>query len=245
MLAQYFDGDPPTTAFRRSQILERRLPRTVFKDDVEELVLRTFGDGALGEFDLSTSVFNFLLRPGIVLSSESSTGTEEVAEGEEPSGEEEHHALPEDLEEEANSREGLGGYHGSVRPGGGDEVVYYAVGVFSEHDAHGNNGIVAFPQPWKNVVATFYHERVEARTDADVEAADHTGQFDLLGWYSFARGAGEIGDTPINEAQDAGGLSTVFVEIDADGQGKIPIQLMYSNAVHGPEGPVDRPHQPT
>ena len=41
----------------------------------------------------------------------------------------------------------------------------YSVGVFSE----GNNGIVAFNNSWKNVVATFYHELVEARTDADVE----------------------------------------------------------------------------
>jgi hypothetical protein len=132
-----------------------------------------------------------------------------------------------------------------VHPGGGKEVVYYAVGVFSDRDAHGNNGIVAFRQPWKNVVATFYHELVEARTDADVEDANRTGRFDVLGWYSFARGAGEIGDTPINEAEAAGGLSTVFVEIEANGQGKFPIQLMYSNAVHGPEGPVDQPRQPT
>lgn len=244
-LAQYFHGKPPTTTFRPSQILEGSLPRTVFKDQVEELVLRMFGDGALAEFDLSTSVFNFLLPPGIVLSSKSSTGAEEAApEAEGSSDEEGRHALPKELEEEADSQHGLGGYHGSVHPGGGGEVVYYSVGVFSEHRSNGDNGIVVFEQPWKNVVATFYHELVEARTDADVEDADHTGQFTLLGWYSFARGAGEIGDTPINQAEEAGGLSTVFVEIDADGSGRIPIQLMYSNAVHGPEGPVDQPRQP-
>ncbi len=68
-----------------------------------------------------------------------------------------------ETEEKATSLEGLGGFHGSVSVG--QTRIYYAVGVFSE----GNNGIIAFDQPWKNVVATFYHELVEARTDADVE----------------------------------------------------------------------------
>jgi hypothetical protein len=31
------------------------------------------------------------------------------------------------------------------------------------------NGIPVFDQPWKKVVATFYQELNEARTDADVE----------------------------------------------------------------------------
>jgi hypothetical protein len=233
MLAQYFEGNPPTTTFRPSQIVEGTLPDTVFKDQVEERVLRMFGDGALAEFDLAASVFNFLLPSGIVLSSEPSTGPQEAPD-----------ALLEGLEEEADSQHGLGGYHGSVHPGGGPEIVYYSVGVFSEHRPNGNNGIVAFAQPWKNVVATFYHELVEARSDADVDDVHDTSQLHLLGWYSFASGAGEIGDTPINEAEHGGGLSTVFVEIDANGSGKIPIQLMYSNAVHGPEGPVDQPRQP-
>jgi hypothetical protein len=43
--------------------------------------------------------------------------------------------------------------------------------VFSE----GNNGIPAFDESWKNVVATFYHELVEARTDADVEQGEVAG----------------------------------------------------------------------
>ena len=244
MLAQYFHGKPPTTTFRPSQILDEQLPPTVFKDEVEELVLKMVGNGALAEFDLSTSVFNFLLPPGIVLSSASSTGAQEASAAEGLSDEEERHTLPEELEEEADSQHGLGGYHGSVHPGGGGEIVYYSVDVFSEHRRNGDNGIVAFDQSWKNVVATLYHELVEARTDADVEDADHTGQFNLLGWYSFASGAGEIGDTPMNEAEHAGGLRTVFLEIDTGAGARIPIQLMYSNAVHGPEGPVDQPRQP-
>jgi len=37
------------------------------------------------------------------------------------------------------------------------------------------NGIPVFDEPWKNVVATFYHELNEARTDADVEDAIRAG----------------------------------------------------------------------
>jgi hypothetical protein len=54
----------------------------------------------------------------------------------------------------------------------GTDRVYYAVGVYSQTEADGTvNGIPVFDQPWKNVVATFYHELNEARTDADVEDA--------------------------------------------------------------------------
>src|SRR5207302_8571079 len=66
-------------------------------------------------------------------------------------------------------------FHGSVHPPDGT-TVYYAVGVFSEVLPDGRtNGIVAFNAPWKNVVATFYHELNEARTDADVEDAIRAG----------------------------------------------------------------------
>ena len=37
------------------------------------------------------------------------------------------------------------------------------------------NGIPVFDRPWKNVVATLYHELNEARTDADVEDAIRAG----------------------------------------------------------------------
>ena len=32
-----------------------------------------------------------------------------------------------------------------------------------------------FDKPWKNLVATFYHERCEARTNADVDDAIKAG----------------------------------------------------------------------
>lgn len=111
------------------------------------------------------------------------------------------------------------------------DTVYYAIGAYSE----GNNGIVAFDQSWKNIVATFYHELNEARTDADVEAG-------AVAWVTNERPSEEIGDTPMSLA-GFDGLSKVMVEVPlADGSGTVPIQLLWSNAVHGPEGPIASPH---
>ena len=96
--------------------------------------------------------------------------------------------------------------------------------------------IVAFDQPWKNVVATFYHELVEARTDADVEDSQ-------VAWVNTERPAEEIGDIPMTLA--GSNLTKVMKEVPlADGSGTVPIQLMWSNAVGGPEGPITVPHPP-
>ena len=135
-----------------------------------------------------------------------------------------------------SSKQGLGGYHGSVHTG--SATVYYAVAVYSED----GNGIVGFPEPWQNVCATLYHELQETRTDPDVEDAIRAGGSPdaqkLLGWYS-PRG-GEIGDIPI--AESGGAIGEVMVEVPlADGSGRVPVQLMWSNAVDGPEGPISRP----
>ena len=132
-----------------------------------------------------------------------------------------------------DSLHGLGGYHGSVNG------TYYAIAVYSE----GDNGIVAFDEPWKNVCATLYHELQETRTDPDVEDAVRAGATPagekLLGWYS-PRG-GEIGDIPLAVTSDP---SDVLREVPlADGSGSVPIQLMWSNAAGGPEGPITRPHR--
>lgn len=135
-----------------------------------------------------------------------------------------------ETEEKASSLEGLGGFHGSVRIA--QTRIYYAVGVFSE----GNNGIVAFDQPWKNVVATFYHELVEARTDADVEE-------NAVAWVNDEQPSAEIGDIPMSLA--GANLSKVMKEVRlVDGSGTVPIQLMWSNAVSAPEGPIPTPHRP-
>jgi hypothetical protein len=103
------------------------------------------------------------------------------------------------------------------------------------------NGIPVFDQPWKNVVATFYHELNEARTDPDVEdairAGDDPSAVKLLGWTSNQ--GEECGDFPVFEADP---LSKVFKEVRlTDGSGTVPVQFQYSNAVHGPEGPRSTP----
>jgi hypothetical protein len=114
--------------------------------------------------------------------------------------------------------------------------------VYSEQTASGTNGIPAFDQPWKNIVATFYHELNEARTDADVEDAIRTNNTSVLGWTS--KKGEEIGDFPVDET--GGNLAKVFKEVPlADGSGTVPIQFLYSNAVHGPEGPINQPHPVT
>jgi hypothetical protein len=140
---------------------------------------------------------------------------------------------------DVDSKHGLGGYHGSVHVNGRER--YYSVAVYSE----GDNGIVAFDEPWKNVCATLYHELQETRTDPDVEDAIRLGSSPnadrLLGWYS-PRG-GEIGDIPL--AESGGRLDIVMREVPlADGSGTVPIQLMWSNAVGGPEGPVTTSRRP-
>jgi hypothetical protein len=136
-----------------------------------------------------------------------------------------------------DSEHGLGGYHGSVHTR--DGAVYYAAGVYSE----GRNGIVAFDEPWKNVCATLYHELCEVRTDPDVEDAIRAGSdpaaLSLLGWYS--PDGGEIGDIPIEETGADLGLALKEVPLDAGGSA--PVQLMWSNAVGGPEGPIARRHR--
>jgi len=101
--------------------------------------------------------------------------------------------------------------------------------VFSE----GNNGIVAFDQSWKNVVATFYHELVEARTDSGVEDNN-------VAWVNNESPSEEIGDIPMTLAGK--NLGKVMKEVPLVKGGTAPIQLMWSNAVAGPEGPIATAH---
>jgi hypothetical protein len=120
-------------------------------------------------------------------------------------------------------------------------TLYYAVGVYSERRANGSrNGIVAFDKPWKNVVATFYHELNEARTDPDVEQVIQGGHASLLGWTS--RQGEECGDFPVFEANP---LTLVFQEVPIAGAGTAPVQFQYSNFVHGPEGLIPTPDPPS
>jgi hypothetical protein len=225
VIAQYYKHEISSTMLP-SVVHETHLPATVFKDFAEQLVRQLHDQGVLGQADATQAMINVMLPRGIVLSDDFSPGHQPAA------GEEEEHerrkgqVIKIDPDDAASSKEGLGGYHGSIHPSHGTSC-YYAVGVYSE----GDNGIPAFGEPWKNVVATFYHELVEARSDAAVEDVNATGDGSLLGWYSET-GQGEIGDLPINAADD---ISLVFKEVQlADGSGTVPVQLMWSNAASGP-----------
>lgn len=139
----------------------------------------------------------------------------------------------------SSSLNGLGGYHGSVhiKRGGKNIILYYSANVYSQMlPGNRENGIVVFDQPWKNVVGTLYHEINEFRTDADVNDAILKNDDDFLGWTS--RQGHECGDQPIFVATS---LGQVFREVLASGK-KTPVQFMFSNAVHGAEGPIKQPH---
>jgi hypothetical protein len=239
VMMQYFSNQPITSIFKPSQVLPGTAPSLVSQGDVENLVQQLFAQGQLNNFDFGSTVFNFMLPRGTVL-------TDNPASGQEKGLHKEMHRSPVPHEEESDSLHGLGGYHGSVHistTNSTQQTIYYAVGVYSEQQADGNaNGIPVFDAPWKNVVATFYHELNEARTDADVQDAIKAGNdpsaTKFLGWVSLQ--GEECGDFPVFEAKP---LTEVFKEVSlADQDGTVPIQLQYSNAVHGPEMPISNPH---
>ena len=169
------------------------------------------------------SIILLMLPPGVVL-------VDDFSPGSTPSGAEAEQAQHPRRrikidDEAADSKHGLGGFHGSIHPKTGPSTVYYAVAVFSE----GDNGIPFFLESWKNVVATHYHELNEARTDPDIEDIIRGGPDSLAGWYSPKQG--EIGDIPINVAPS---LNMVMKEVKlTDGSDTVPVQLMWSNKVGG------------
>jgi hypothetical protein len=217
VLLQYYRGAANiSSTFKPSTILPAPPPLSISQPEVEALLKSVANAGKLDGFDFGATVFNFMLPRGVVLTVDDGGG-QEAPQGR--SGE---------TDEAASSLQGLGGFHGSVHLSG--RILFYAVGVFSE----GNNGIPAFNESWKNVVATFYHELVEARTDAGVEDDD-------VAWVNNERPGEEIGDIPITLAGP--NLGKVMKEVPlADGSGTVPIQLMWSNAVGGPEGPIAVAH---
>jgi hypothetical protein len=244
VMVQYFPG-PIATSFDGSQPLAGAAPLVMSQGDVEQLATTLYTGGKLTGQDLTSTVFNFMLPPGTVLNTDTTTtggGQQAAAAKSRVAGVKTHIVVPRDDEDSLN---GLGGYHGSVHVSDAD-IVYYAVGVYSQTEADGTvNGIPVFAEPWKNVVATFYHELNEARTDADVEDAIRAGNdpkaTSFLGWVSDQ--GEEVGDYPVSEA--GGNLTAVFQEVElTDTSGTVPVQFMYSDAVHGPEGPIAKPNAP-
>jgi hypothetical protein len=241
VISQYYADEKSSTAFKPSRFLEGAVPNTFYKDMLEHLVATLDQANGLSGFDLTSSVFCFMLPPGVVLVDGNSKGHQQRHDDDDDKPK--HNPALGEKDEADDSKHGLGGYHGSVhaKRGAKTDVVYYAIGVYSE----GNNGIVAFDAPWKSICATFYHELNEARTDPDVEdsirAGDTPAANKFLGWYSDK--GGEIGDIPMEEA--GADLGTVMKEVPlSSGHGTVPIQLMWSNAVSGPEGPVATKHKP-
>jgi hypothetical protein len=138
----------------------------------------------------------------------------------------------------SSSERGLGGYHGSVHfsRGGQTRTLYYSANVYSAVRSGRRNGIPFFSAPWKNVVCTLYHELIESQTDPDVSDSIRERDRRFIGFNSN-RG-GEIGDQPIA----ANSLDRVFKEVlTLPGPRPTPVQFMYSNAVHGAEGPDEKP----
>jgi hypothetical protein len=138
----------------------------------------------------------------------------------------------------STSLAGLGGYHGSVHfsRDGQSRTLYYSANVYSAVRAGRRNGIPFFRDPWKNVVCTLYHELIESQTDPDVSDAIREHDHRFIGFNSN-RGQ-EIGDQPIS----ANSLDRVFKEVlTLPGPSATPVQFMYSNAVHGAEGPAEKP----
>jgi hypothetical protein len=217
VLLQYFPGHASiSTKFLGSQKLTAKVPKTFTRDHVNPVLQSLLTGGKLKDAD-SNTVVCLMLPAGVILNTNAAGGVGKL-KGD---------------DDEDSSLEGLGGYHGSAHVG--DRVFYFAVGVYSQETPKLRNGIPFWPDPWKNVVATFYHELVEARTDPDVEEFNRTRRPGLIGWYADVDGGGEIGDIPINEASS---LALVMTEVKLAAGGTAPIQLMWSNAVHGPQGPV-------
>ncbi|MGZ4828340.1 MAG: hypothetical protein ACXV8M_07955 [Candidatus Angelobacter sp.] len=247
VMCQYYPSGHITSTFQGSHILTGPKPNTVSQGDVESLVRRLFQAGTLSGVNFASTVLNFLLPRGTVLNTDlAPTGGTisshvESSQSVQAASKAPASVVPHD---EEDSKHGLGGYHGSIHVGSGAtaRTVYYAVGVYSEQLADGTqNGIPVFDKPWKNVVATFYHELNEARTDPDVEDAINAGNspnaIKFLGWTS-AQGE-ECGDFPVAEANP---LTEVFKELKlTNGHSTVPVQLQYSDADHGPGMPRPNP----
>jgi hypothetical protein len=242
VIAQYFPaGTAISSNFRGSTFLSGPVPTVVSRGDIDALVSSALPSEPLRGPDFSSTVINLMLPEGTVLTTDEapSGSARKPAIGTKgytsPNADYSLGRGSAATRETADSMNGLGGYHGSIHSG--DRTIYFAVGVFSK----GGNGIDAFGVPWKNVVATFYHELSEVRTDPDVEDANRNNDLSFIGWNS-AQGE-ECGDLPIFEDP---GLNRVFQEIElANDTGNSPVQFQYSNAVHGPEGPVDDPDPPS
>ncbi len=238
VLLQYYDNQSIRSTPLPSHPLVGYTPTTVTRGDIQNFASYLYQKGLLDSYDLENTVFNFVLPPGTLLTTDAQAANSSQAS---TASRSRTYDTGSELDE-VDSRSGMGGYHGSVEIANGSKV-YFAVSVYSERFSNGvTNGIPVFSEPWKNVTATHYHQLIEARTNPDVEdALRYSSDLNAdrnLGWVSDT--GLEIGDIPIRANVP---LTSVITEVPlADGRGLVPVQLPYSNYVHGPEGPIAQPH---
>ncbi len=158
-----------------SVTLPRLNPRQMTQEQIEALVKQEVRAGKLDTSNRER-VFTFVLPPGCEL----------VTQGGE------------------SSRQGLGGYHGSVKVGGHE--VYYAAMAYPQRTGGGMNGIDFNGNSADDLSIAESHEITEAVTDPNVEVAERTNDVSWLGWYDDVTrwrgrtGKGEVGDIPVTNA---------------------------------------------
>ena len=131
-----------------------RSQRVVTERDVQSIVAGSIRESGVAKPDGNT-VYTLFLPPNVVL----------------------QHG-------EADSRKGLGGFHGSYIDPASRKPVYYAEIAYADK----SNGVHFTNSPLDNISIAATHEWSEAVTDPDVNRGK-------LGWYD--RTFGEIGDIPL------------------------------------------------
>ena len=134
VMEQYFPGSI-TSTFDGSGSLAGPAPVTFSQGDVEALVASLEAQGRFAGRDLQSTVFNFMLPTGTILNADEAT-TSSVSRAALTSKDTDKKKSPIPDDDDGDSTQRLGGYHGSVHIGG--DTLYYAIGVFSEVRPDGN-----------------------------------------------------------------------------------------------------------
>ena len=199
VMAQYFN-EPISSAMLPSAVKrDAAVGATVYKNTAEKLAAQMHAEGALDGADPASSIINVMLPEGVVLS-------DDIPMDKPPKG-----------HEAKNTSAGAKARSSSIpttRPTPRTDSAATTAASTWKAASRSTTRWACTPRAttasrrstnsWKNVVATFYHELNEARTDADVEDVNADNDDNLLGWYSEA-GQGEIGDLPINACRATSG----------------------------------------
>jgi hypothetical protein len=239
VMVQYFNNQPIKSTFLGSHKLTGAAPMVVSQGDAELLVSDLQKQDALDGADLATTFVNLLLPSGTELTTDEMPTSPALSArlAARRTGKSPDPAAP--VEDEATSKTGLGGFHGSVRltMSGVGVTVYYAVSVFSKNSPmEPAQASLPFRSPGKTSSLP-YHELTKPATDPDVEEAIRTGQSGFVGWTS--KSGEEVGRPHSHRHWSA---TRVQGSAAHPGGDTVPVQFMYSNAVHGSEDPIPQPH---